>query len=152
MSSEIVPAAPGDWIAASTDEGAMISCPRPITATHFKNALYAGAGEKFRLDLIPPEDRTPDHVDFHEKKLNNASASAILEWRNTARGDKGSRDFAWNRTAGPVETKSTSTNLNISLVEFLKSEELQDMTPQEMEEAGIVIDVTPADEDYAKDL
>ena len=146
-----LPAVTGNDRAVCTPDGFAIAL-RPVTEKDILNGYYAGAAEPFSVEHI--EEPTSEDIAFEQMKLNNASVASRRQWRKAARGEQSALKYAEDRTIGPVVQKTASTNLNISLVEFLQKEELNDATDMELAEAGIVIDVEVmnAEENYARDL
>lgn len=146
-----LPAVTGNDRAVCTPKGFLVR-ERPITQKDVKNVFDNAALEKFSTKNI--EKPTADQQEFESENYTNIEAAVYQEVREAARGSASALTRLLDRTVGPVEQRTTNTNVNLSLVEFLKSEELNDATDMELAEAGIVIDVevTNAEENYAVDL
>lgn len=150
-----LPAVTGNDRAICTPKGFLVR-ERPITSKDVKNVFDNAALEKFSTKNV--EKPTADQLEFEQEGYTNIETAVYQEVREAARGSASALSRLLDRTVGPVEQRTTSTNLNISLVEFLKNEELDDATDIELEEAGIVIEVTAeevtdsVEENYVADM
>src|ERR1700678_2586796 len=150
-----LPSITGNDIPKRGVDGFLTHVARPITQKDLQNAIHTGLIEKFSTKNI--KDPTPDQIEYEEMGLKNIDVIGVDASRSAARGDKADRTFVLDRTIGPVETRNVNINANVSLVDFLKREELNDATDLELAEAGIVIDITPEEviddeENYVADM
>jgi|ERR1700723_1187791 len=146
-----LPAVTGNDRAVCTPKGFLVR-ERPITEKDVKNVFDNAALEKFSTNNI--NKPTSDQLEFEAEGYTNIETAVYQEVREAARGSASALTRLLDRTVGPVVQKTANTNLNVSLVEFLRSEDLNDATDMELAEAGIVIDaeVTDVEEDYTRDL
>jgi hypothetical protein len=146
-----LPAVTGNDRAVCTPKGFLVR-ERPITEKDVKNVFDNAALEKFSTRNI--KKPTEDQQEFEASDYTNIEAAVYQEVREAARGSASALTRLLDRTVGPVVQRTANTNVNVSLVEFLQSEDLNDATDMELAEAGIVIDaeVINAEEDYTRDL
>jgi hypothetical protein len=145
-----LPAVTGNDRAVCTPKGFLVR-ERPITQKDVKNVFDNAALEKFSTKNM--EEPTKDQLEFEQEGYTNIETAVYQEVREAARGSASALSRLLDRTVGPVEQRTTNTNVNLSLVEFLNSPDLDDATDMELQEAGIIIEAEVTDnEDYAHDL
>lgn len=150
-----IPAVTGNDRAVCGPSGLYI-IERVLTPKEIKAIRVNAALEKFSTKNIA--EPTPDHKEYEVRGLTNIEAGIVHDIREGARGNSAAHERTLNRIEGPVEQRTLNANINMTLDDFLDREELNDATDMELEEAGIVIDVTAEEvrqtdeEDYVADM
>jgi hypothetical protein len=147
-----LPSITGNERPASSPSGGVRIVDRQITPAEIKNMRVNANLEKFSIKNIKEPDA--DDIEFDQAGVGNLEAGIIRQARKVGRGDAQALDKVLDRLEGPVVQQTMNANVSLSLVEYLRKEELQDATPEELEEAGIVIDanIINDEEDYVADM